>query len=503
MKILIVDDEVSIREWMTYIIERMDFNFEKILSASNGEAAVEIYDREAPEIIFVDMLMPKMGGMELIEYIRRRDTAAEVVILTSHSEFEFVRKALQYGVRDYVLKPEINREKVGELLKNICRRIDTRKKLMDEDLSFSSMKKTAFVREILCAQQPPDITRELLDDYTVAIWDQPLFAIAFKSYKKTEKFDIVLPGDPCVEHVVGFVYNQNINLLLCNIRRQASILEQMYNLNEYTGKIAKSNHFDIGVSRIHPGISGIQNAVNEAVFILKMTFYGEKCTYEDYQVYRDNSAQVHQTLNKYRDKLKNSKARLTPVFDLFQEMLDELCALRSDDIMTLKEGIIGILYTMADTAVKTEADDRCFQRVKRDIMETAQFAQLRKLVLEYLPGCTVGHSDGKPGYSRNIGAAVSYISDNVSDELSLKRVAQHVHLNPDYFSRLFKKETGQNFVNFVEFVKMERAAKLLRETDMKVYEVAQELGYSNVSYFSALFKKQYGVNPFSYKMDIS
>ena len=497
MKLLIVDDEISIREWLTYIIERMDFNFEKILSASDGEAAAAMYDAENPEIIFVDMLMPKMGGMELIEYIRRRDTGAEVVILTSHSEFEFVRKALQYGVRDYVLKPEINREKIGSLLEDICRRLETRQKLMNEDLSFSSMKKTAFVREILCAQPPPDITREILNDYTVAVSDHPLFVIAFKSYKKTEKFDIVLPGDPCVEHVVGFVYNQNINLLLCNIRRQASILEQMYNLNEYTAKIARTNNFDIGVSRIYPGISGIRDAVNEAVYILKMTFYGEKCTYEDFLSYRDNSALIHQILNKYHDQIKNSRAGKMPVFDLFQEMLDALFSLRSGDIMTLKEGVVGILYAM--TASKTEADDQNFQRVKRDIMETAQFTQLRRMATEYLLSRTDSHFDGEDGYSRNIAVAVRFICDHVTDELSLTKVARCVHLNPDYFSRLFKKETGQNFVNFVEAVKMERAAGLLRETDMKVYEVASELGYSNVSYFSALFKKQYGVNPFSYK----
>lgn len=502
MKILIVDDEISIREWMAYIIERMDFGFEKILTAASGEEALLIFDAEQPEILFVDMLMPQMDGMTLIEYIRHKDMNVEIVILTSYSEFEFVRKALQYGVRDYVLKPEINREKIRELLLAICRRIDTRRKLMDENLDFSSMQKTAFVREVLCVQNPPEITRELLDGYNIPVMDRPLFAIAFKSYQRTEKFDIILPGHKSVEYVTGLVFNQNINLLLCNIRHHTSTLEQIYDVNEYIGKISKSNHFDIGVSRIFNGISQIPEAVGEAVFILKMTFYGVKATYEDYLKKNDSSTRLHRLLSEYQNKIKNVRLNKVPAFEVFQALIEALEALRSSDIPALKEGLAGLLFAMTDAPLRTTQENEQFQTVKRLIMEAATLEQVHKLVMEYLLNCGLEHPEGMGAYSRTISTAVGYIREHVSDDLSLKTVAQYVHLNADYFSRLFKKETGRNFVSFVEYVKLEQAAQLLRKTDMKVYEVAQKIGYSNVSYFSALFKKQYGVNPFTYRNNI-
>lgn len=498
MKVLIIDDEVSIREWMAYIISKMAFDFEKILTASNGEDAVILYDREKPDIIFVDLFMPKMDGMEFIEYVRKRNKIAELIILTSHSDFEFARRALKQGIRDYILKPEINREKLWEIMDNIKCRIETRKKLDDGNLDFSSMKKNAFVREVVCASEKISVTRDLLDEYAISLEDRPLFALAFRPANKTERFDIAIPGNEFVGHVTGLVYDKYTHVLVCNIRRQVSTLEQIYNINEFTAKILRKNNFNIGVSRVYPGIEETAFSIKESVFRLDMLFYGERNA-DIFSESAEGTTKLWQLLNKYQGKFKQEGEHSSSL-ELFKALLDELFLLRSCDITTMKENLVSLLYSIVSKNFTASGEcQKAFLQVKEQVILSDSFKSMSSAIEEYLMDFEMNKTVLGQKYSRSVNLAIKYINENILSPLPLKLVSDYVYLNPDYFSRLFKKETGENFVSYVENEKMKKAASLLRETDMKVYEVAQALGYKNVSYFSALFKKKFGVNPFSYK----
>ncbi|MNZ71369.1 HTH-type transcriptional regulator YesS [compost metagenome] len=94
--------------------------------------------------------------------------------------------------------------------------------------------------------------------------------------------------------------------------------------------------------------------------------------------------------------------------------------------------------------------------------------------------------------------SVRYIQQHVEEEISRESIADYVGLNPAYLSRLFKKETGQNLIDFLISVKMNRARELLDTTDMTVSSVAQQVGYSNFSHFTKMFRKQFDVNPQEY-----
>ena len=101
--------------------------------------------------------------------------------------------------------------------------------------------------------------------------------------------------------------------------------------------------------------------------------------------------------------------------------------------------------------------------------------------------------------SKNIQLALEYINANYAKQLSLEQVAEQVYLNPDYFSRIFKAETGQTFVNYLTDVRMQHAIRLLENTALRVQTIAQQVGYYNASYFSTAFKKKYGMSPYEYR----
>lgn len=95
--------------------------------------------------------------------------------------------------------------------------------------------------------------------------------------------------------------------------------------------------------------------------------------------------------------------------------------------------------------------------------------------------------------------SIRYIQQNIEEEISRVSVADYVGLNPAYLSRLFKKETGQNLIDFLISVKMNRTRELLDTTDMSVSAIAQQVGYSNFSHFTKMFRKQFDVNPQEYR----
>ena len=101
--------------------------------------------------------------------------------------------------------------------------------------------------------------------------------------------------------------------------------------------------------------------------------------------------------------------------------------------------------------------------------------------------------------SKNISLAVEFIRAHYAEPLSLEQVAAQVYLNPEYFSRAFKEEMGQNFVNYLTDVRLQHSVQLLETTALRVQNIAQAVGYSNVSYFSTTFKKKYGMSPYEYR----
>ncbi len=93
----------------------------------------------------------------------------------------------------------------------------------------------------------------------------------------------------------------------------------------------------------------------------------------------------------------------------------------------------------------------------------------------------------------------NYVSENYNKDITLQKAADHVYLNPIYLSRLFKQETGENFIDFVMRFRIEKAAQLLRTTELKIYEICDMVGYKNTKYFSTLFKKMMNASPIEYK----
>ena len=145
-----------------------------------------------------------------------------------------------------------------------------------------------------------------------------------------------------------------------------------------------------------------------------------------------------------------------------------------------------------------ELEELCSQ-VKDSISDAESLEELKKRIDTFLKELKGTMVIGEKAYSGYVKSAIAYVVNNYDSIGSLTEVADYVNINTEYFCRLLKAETGVTFNSYLTNYRIQKAVELLSKTELKVYEVAERVGYSNLSYFSRVFKKVTGVNPFFYK----
>lgn len=499
MKILIVDDELPIREWIKFVIEQLGDNYQVVGMAANGEEALQLYRRERPDVIFADLLMPVMDGMALIEAVRQLDSAVEIVVLTSHDVFAYARHVMRHGINQYILKTEINKEQLRCILLEIQKRIEAKKALHNPRPDFVSMERSAYFRRLVEQPEAEAPCSKRMDEYGIPLQDSPLFALAFQPEAGWDTYSFQLPEDEAIQNAVGFVYDRNVNMLLCNIVVVPSFFMQNYRLNSYIQRIAALNRFRIGVSHIHRGWAQIRTAILEARLQLEMTFYGQvtplPTTGIDEILHRhrelERTLEAEKRAAIQRMELKHSDGAQAEV----EQFLERLRQLRPASSDFVKQQLISLLNSLFQRAAPPAGLSAVLEEVRR----ADSFAQVSDCVLGYVRDLLEQDVTAGQRYNRAVAQVIDYVRQNYHEPISLELAAELVHLNPDYLSRLFKKATGMTFVAYLTSVRLTRAAELLKTTDQKVYEIAEAVGYSNIGYFSGLFKRRYGVNPFEYR----
>ena len=123
-KILIVEDEVLVRCGLRSMVNWEKLGLDVIGDASNGKEALEIYEKEKPDIVMTDIKMPVMDGLELIEKIREQDQSTRIVLLTCYEEFSYLMRAMKLGVSDYILKLKMKPDEIEKAMEKVCKELE-------------------------------------------------------------------------------------------------------------------------------------------------------------------------------------------------------------------------------------------------------------------------------------------------------------------------------------------------------------------------------------------
>lgn len=529
-KVLIVDDELLMRVGLTSLIDWEHYNFCIVGEASNGREALELVHQHRPDLIITDIKMPIMDGLDLMRETSKVLKACKYVVLSNFDEFRFVKEALRLGAMDYIIKSDIKSDTLTDLLERV------KQKLMEEGAearhrfhssidftqSLSFLKESLF-KDLISGLQGGEELAAKATQLQVRIKPEEIVVLKFaidhfvdvkqkyvEADEKLLRFSVVnilneiLPAkwehELVVESSAEYLWfanprqkpGESLRAAIESIcRRAASSLKDFMNIQ-----------VSIGVSTPVEGYSFLRVAYQEADLAVQSRFFaglGRVLFYED--IMHEPSRDGKLTLDREDDRQflsvleTKDEARLHDFLNQLDERLRSVCA---------SESVIRRVYIYLMEMVRAYfAHLPLFRNVDNrssyeSVMTLDTWEEIRLFVVDCIHNC-FRHDSSSSDPRTYSELAVELILNYYHEDISLQSAAAKINVNPSYLSRIFKQETGENFINYLTRVRIDKAKSLLANKALRVYEVAEQVGYHNYTYFSKIFKKVTGMSPEDYR----
>lgn len=489
-KIMIVDDEGPIREWLEMCVEKAGEAFSVVGSFRTGEDAMDEVDDLKPDIILTDIVMPKMDGLAFLAKVKSHLPDVKVAILTSHNDFEFARTAVKQGADDYFLKTELDKDKVKELLEKLTADLDVMPRSSESAaLAINLHSRGQYLRrqlDILLKGDSVLVEPEKLKQFNIDLEDGQIMAISLR-HDLNELMNSNLFTETTLKNQLLFTDRSGDIIFIANIceGKQGEVV--IHSLLNRLNKIVNIKG-NVGVSRVYTSRQDLWKAVQDAVNMREYLFYMPNKRY-DYRHQASDSLLIRSEIINFKHRIiedhKNYGKKRSQLG--IQELLAYIYKTKLLDTNFVKRTFADL---MEQIAIGSEAEDFKISNLRNAIYYAGNLDMLIVTVNDFYDDI-----ESMNRYSKNIEKAIDYILSHYSKTISLYDVASDIGFSEEYFSRLFKKEVGVNYTEFLNKVRLKEAYRLLNSTSNKINTIAQMVGINNSAYFTQLFKKEFGESP--------
>ena len=483
--VLIVEDEKLIRNGIKTMVQRSGVPVENILDCANGELALEILKNQPVDVMFTDIRMPKMDGIELVSCAMELPTPPLMVAISGYDDFSYAVEMLRHGVREYLLKP-VERDKIRDILSKLNDEIEKRHSIRrtEKKVGYQQLK---FI--FTSASMSPEEEELLEQKYADLFFDNPYVVC-------------VTGKDVLTEEDRSYIYVEDVedgNVFIV----EADKLEEL--------SADELLHTNAGISAVHSGIRELLNGYNEAYAMRKRAF----CLEQEVRLGSDPKLAVPEGIRVQAQKLlreQNCVRRVQLIgTDKTEELMQQWNRLFEE---TRREHIeygefvkvvlrfldeVGAVYGPMLTEDNRQTIADC-----RRILEYADISSFEETLTDMILDIhtRINNSDGSGKNGQKMKEAVEYIRENYNKDLNMAVVSNHISMNYSLFSCTFKQYTGSNFVNYLKELRIAKAKQLLADTDMKIIEISQTVGYENEKHFMKIFKTECGVSPSEYRKNM-
>ena len=520
-KVLLVDDEKLERVLIRKGFHWEEHGFEIIGEASNGEEALQVIKQMQPDLIVTDINMPFMDGLELTEEIMKQYPQCRVIIVTGYREFDYARRAVKLGVKDFLLKP-VNIKDLEETVTNVQKDIEEQKSLKKEYVKLQEtvhenheILLESFLQRLVEARVEEKEAVLKLNQYgyqevlegNYCINIKPVFYADTIEEEKlsVSKELLVIAESVLTKDMIIFQHFLNHIVLFAPLASGRNVEV----LGEQILKIIREKKLVdciVGISEANYGMEGIlhsyfqsQKATSASVIL------GKNCVipYREYRrMKRKSATSLEFDWKDFVQSLENSEDS-----KVLESLNNYLSSIKEEGIVDsnyLKLSTMSMLSKASVVLLK-------YGKSLEDIMgQETMYAKVSKidtifsmkLFLEEALTEILKYNDKIKNKKSNklIDQVVNYLEEHLYEQtLSLKKVAKDVYANESYLSRVFKKEMGESLIEYITRKRIEESMRLLDTTDLKVYEIAERVGIGDPHYFSICFKKQVGVMVKEYK----
>jgi two-component system response regulator YesN len=508
-KVVLVDDEKLIRQGLKAIVDWERYGFKVAGEAGNGREALLRYEELKPDLMVVDVRMPGMDGLHVIEKIRKTDAKCHFIILSGHAEFTYAQSAIAWGVNAYLLKP-VDTEEIGRELTRIgtaLQRESERSQMTEES---TAERKERMLVSLLSGDgsaQPEEPLELRWHSYRVLL---------VKPHSPGADAEELIPAvKRKLEQLFGergegaaFAIPPYAGVLLRDLHQQkfdpAALYRQLEEALRETAALFAAAAGDSVAS-----LADARFSYAQAAELLKneFLFRGDKRIVTGQPVYRPAAAEDGEgchpapELNELADKL--FYALDIGSRDALRRVLDEgLQSIAGCDGAEQAVKIVVAQWISLALTKLSKTGDIAYTAVQDSlptvagIYEQPDFLSLRRMLEEQL--LRLLERLGTDGGTPPIKQILDFVERHYAENLKLETLGELFNYNSGYLGKMFKNHTGDSFHTYLDKVRI-RNAKALLESGLKVRQAATRVGYANADYFHLKFKKYLGESPSLYK----
>lgn len=530
-KAILVDDEILVREAIGQNIDWNGLGFELVKDCANGKEAMEYLQSNPVDLVLTDIYMPYMDGLELSKYINDNIPNTVVVIFSGYGEFDYAKRAIQYNVIEYLLKPVTPKELI-KVLENVHNKLEERNKksekmqrLEEAYTSYTKNESAIIANELsglVKGTQDTQVSLNNLKKHGIEL-SGAYFRVAVIDIDIYTEGGTIDPSDKKESALMSFVVenisDEIVRLEHCGLAYRdkdgrVCVLLYTNKPREFERRVSKifelikKNVYDsmklslsVGIGKYVDKIEKLYDSYDSATVMMHYQYIKGSDIYFDYE-YRKNELEasldmsVH--LKEVVNALKNeNSSKYIDILEKIKQEIQDSYIEKNKAISYLHQIVLsayGILIEVCGNKpeYRQERDDVITkianaQNLNRSIKEVNLYCgQVFKELL----------SAKQPVSMKQANAAIEYLYEHYGEQdLGLSSICSYLNISTSHFSNIFKEVTGETFMECLTRIRMEKAKQLLRETRLKNYEIAERVGYSDPHYFNIAFKKITGQTP--------
>ncbi len=526
LKLMIVDDEYLIRQYICNCIDWEELGYTIVGELGSAQGALRLAKEVQPDVVLTDICMPGLDGLSFAGMLKDACPSVRIIAVTGHDDFEYAQRGIRVGLDNYLLKP-IDEKELKNTALEIKENILTQRMQdsMFRELEDYRKQSEPIVREYYLKQllEPGFSQKQIKED---AIRDilpgkEGFYQVIVLSF---DDFSQVLLGKDIKkgnarwlkdymrknldEETAVWVEDKFEHLVLISRKESFPWAEFLEKLEiQWKNKFHFPIYYGIGEGertlwRIYDSYMQAGNYLNLAITFGNNQYQRKKV----YSRLEEGAASVSmEDLSKLYTYIEtNSPDKMETLIRSWFEKWKNVNLL---DLLYLKLQLLNAVFYIYSRNTREEHSGEFPKEYKEYYQRIFQIPTLKLLQECFTEMCSnmldSFYTEKSVRPSNLVFAVKDYIQTHLSDmDLSLAKTAGEFYLNSSYLSRIFKQETGNSFIEYVNGLRVEKAKAFLRDTDLKIYEIAEKVGIENANYLGIVFKKKVGCSPYEYRSSV-
>jgi two-component system response regulator YesN len=499
ISILIVDDEKNIRDSLKDLIPWHEIGVSNVITSKNGIEGLKCFIKNKPDIVITDIRMPKMDGIQFTYELRKLDSNLPIIFLSAFDEKEYLKSAIHFKVIDYVEKP-IDPVNIIKVVKNAISRFEQENK----------QKEIIRIKEYIEKQ---DLTLKLIRgelDYTYKTGGYFTVGCAKINHSRgmpDMRNDILKSINLSMPSVLtGFLNEKNLAIILegkidLSTSQQNNLFVKL--LDTLKELYPEGTSISIGISEPTKDLCQLPFAFNNAKNIVSTSqFYnGVNKLYFKHYTSGTNLGLKNENFVLFKTILEIEG--FSSAIRYIQGLTSRLHVQQYADIQHIKDIYFNLIQVLEEFIFKRNLKVIGEKKEDEYLWQSMDdFITLRDISNFIINQLTFYKEQIQKleGISKKIYEINRFINNNYSDKkFSIQVLASHMFLSTSYLCFLYKKETGKTINEYLTELRVEKACELLKGLRLKLYEIADSVGYSDSNYFSIIFKKHTGFTPSEFR----